>query len=110
MVPEYYFLCLDAIHYGLMPILNNAEAVQRIANNLSEKLSQQSPSSPYCNQLNKSLDHQEEMKLKLVKGIKVMYTLALGSNQFMAKMLRFFRLHIELLLQWGNYNEKVLPN
>jgi hypothetical protein len=37
-----------------------------------------------------------------------MYTLSLVSNQFMSKMLRLFRLHIELMLKWGSYDEKVV--
>lgn len=48
VVPEYYFLCMDAIHYLLIPIVDNADSIRRFNNNLAEKLSQIPPGSPEC--------------------------------------------------------------
>ena len=41
----------------------------------------------------------------LLKVLKAMYNIVLFSVPWLTKLLRFFKLHLELLLEWGGYKE-----
>lgn len=45
-IPEYYFDCLDMIHYGLVPIIDHSNAIKRACNELETK-KEQAKSEPF---------------------------------------------------------------
>lgn len=108
-VPEFFFTCIDMIHYGLVPIIDHILQIKRANAELEEKKIQAQQEPFLCNRLEyiKYIVQRIEQLINSVRNLKIIYDLMLLSNKFYQKIIRFYRLVITLLLQWGGYDKNI---
>ena len=96
------------IHYGLLPIIDHITAIKRGQAELENKLSEAKADPSLCTPESKyKLDKKVEQVCKTVRNLRGIYDVSLYSTALMLKIARFFKLHIALVLEWGQYNPTV---
>ncbi len=102
-------MCMDMLHYGLLPIIDHVNSMKRSHDEMESKLAQfkDNPSACIfpCDTL--TLDAKAERVCKNFRNLRAIYDVALGAMPLAQKMQRLFRLHINLMLCWGGYDSKV---
>lgn len=97
-ISEFYFMELQMIHFGLMHTIKKYQDVRKLVDRLKEDKQAYQNNPEVC----KKIDNE----LKNLRSFRLAFELAL-CDQNMAKMIeKFYLIHMKLMRDWGEYNEK----